>query len=346
MIRYLGQEEKRGTMALWRNAFPEDSESFLEYYYTEKTKDNKILVAEEAVMGEGQRIVSMLHRNPYELQVKTQVWTCDYIVAVATAPDRRHRGWMRALLTQALEDMHEAGMQFCYLMPVNPRIYEPFDFVYVFDQPHWKLKDGMPLCLDRYRSGSGDLAEIAAWMNGWLEHRYQVFAKRTERYVKRFFRELESEKGFLERIKMPPGRFVGLRCAWGNEKKEQRMLFCEEDLVEREREAAPAIMARIVHLKNFLKLIRLQKDSGHQVLRINLTVMDQICKNNQGNFLWIIDKNGSELHKLETKSSNGGDYSVSVRIGELTRQMFGYGEKADWTKELELLDRVYLDEVV
>ena len=47
MMRYLSQEEKKNTISLWTEAFPEDSDSFLEYYYREKIKDNRILVAEE-----------------------------------------------------------------------------------------------------------------------------------------------------------------------------------------------------------------------------------------------------------------------------------------------------------
>ena len=59
MIRYLEAEEKGRTRALWNEAFPEDSVSFGDYYYKEKTKDNRILVCEE----EG-RIVAMLQSIP------------------------------------------------------------------------------------------------------------------------------------------------------------------------------------------------------------------------------------------------------------------------------------------
>ena len=72
MIRYLGQEEKGKSLFLWREAFLEDSDRFLRYYYGEKTKDNRILVNEE-----GDRIVSMVHRNPYRLQVGDHVRDVD-----------------------------------------------------------------------------------------------------------------------------------------------------------------------------------------------------------------------------------------------------------------------------
>ena len=46
MIRYLEAEEKERTRDLWREAF-RDSETFIDYYYKEKMKDNRVLVCEE-----------------------------------------------------------------------------------------------------------------------------------------------------------------------------------------------------------------------------------------------------------------------------------------------------------
>lgn len=79
MIRYLDNREKGLTKELWREAFPEDSEDFLDYYDHEKMKKNQVLVREEA-----DKIQSMLHLNPYHLQVRNAEWDIDYIVAVAT----------------------------------------------------------------------------------------------------------------------------------------------------------------------------------------------------------------------------------------------------------------------
>ena len=45
--RYLSNEEKRACEGLWSEAFFEDSDSFREYYFTEKVKTNQILVAEK-----------------------------------------------------------------------------------------------------------------------------------------------------------------------------------------------------------------------------------------------------------------------------------------------------------
>ena len=73
----------------------------------EKTKDNRILVLEE-----NGRILSMLHRNPYEVYAGDRLWKCDYIVGVATAEAGRRRGYMRRLMERALADMRAEGMPF------------------------------------------------------------------------------------------------------------------------------------------------------------------------------------------------------------------------------------------
>ena len=94
---YLNSSEKNSCRSLWEEAFPEDSAPFTDYYMEEKTKDNKILV-----LRKNGRILSMLHRNPYEVYVRDRLWKCDYIVGVATAREGRRRGYMRRLMNRAL----------------------------------------------------------------------------------------------------------------------------------------------------------------------------------------------------------------------------------------------------
>ena len=131
---YLNSSEKNSCRSLWEEAFPEDSAPFTDYYMEEKTKDNKILV-----LRKNGRILSMLHRNPYEVYVRDRLWECDYIVGVATAREGRRRGYMRRLMNRALSDMRAEGMPFCFLMPAAEEIYLPFGFTFIFDQPEWEL---------------------------------------------------------------------------------------------------------------------------------------------------------------------------------------------------------------
>lgn len=134
MIRYLADEEKYLSEPLYREAFPEDKDAFVKYYYSYVTKNNKILVVEQA--GE---VCSMLHLNPYRLSVNKSTVDAYYYVAVATKATCRHQGMMRSLLEKSLRDIHGEGNPFTYLMPANRAIYEPFDFRIVYEQKKVKL---------------------------------------------------------------------------------------------------------------------------------------------------------------------------------------------------------------
>ena len=128
-VRRLEQAEHGLTRPLYEEVFSEDSKRFIDYYYTEKTKDNQIYVAEE----DG-GIQAMLHLNPYELNVNGTKKKANYIVAVATRESYRGRGFMKALLETALKDMYREGESFTYLMPVAEAIYTPHGFRTLYTQ--------------------------------------------------------------------------------------------------------------------------------------------------------------------------------------------------------------------
>lgn len=134
MIRYLEDPEKEITKKLYREAFPEDSDAFVEYYYSYVTKNNEIFVLEQAG-----RVCSMLHLNPYRLSVGGKMVDACYYVAVATAKDCRHQGMMRRLMCRSLQDIRKKGHPFAYLMPADRAIYEPFDFRIVYEQKKVEL---------------------------------------------------------------------------------------------------------------------------------------------------------------------------------------------------------------
>ena len=86
MIRYLGQEEYGKCLPLWQEAFPEDSQAFLGYYFNKKLPGSRVLVKED---GSGS-ILTMAHLNPYTVMVRRRRYRLSYIVGVATAASSRH----------------------------------------------------------------------------------------------------------------------------------------------------------------------------------------------------------------------------------------------------------------
>lgn len=181
---YLAQEEKIRSRLLYEQVFREDSRQFVDFYYEYKTRDNRILALEE----DGQ-LVSMLHLNPYQMIVNGYEVKSNYIVAVATQKDYRHRGYMRMLLEKALRDMRSERMPFTFLMPASESIYAPFDFVWIC--PHTEL--------------NGRVKSMEAEdQNRYLASRYQMFCKRDERYMENLCAEEKAEEGESFAGEIPP----------------------------------------------------------------------------------------------------------------------------------------------
>ncbi len=96
------------TRPLWEQAFLEQKDKFINYYYNEKAQGNMAYV-----IGEGEEIYSMLHLSPYKLLVQgSKIVESNLITGVATRPDHRECGYMDRILKRALQDMARYEMPF------------------------------------------------------------------------------------------------------------------------------------------------------------------------------------------------------------------------------------------
>lgn len=172
-IRKLDVTEHGSTRPLYEEVFAEDSQGFVDYYYTEKTKDNQIYVIEE----DGD-IQTMLHLNPYEMMVNGSRKDADYIVAVATRKTYRKRGYMGELLRRALRDMYALGRSFTFLMPAAETIYTPYDFRTVYEQERKRCprKESGTLVLEDGRVCRVFRWRIRRWKN-WPTRRIRIFLR-------------------------------------------------------------------------------------------------------------------------------------------------------------------------
>ena len=214
MIRYLADNEKKKSEVLYREAFYEDKDEFVEYYYSYVTKNNKIMVLEQ----EGD-ICSMLHLNPYQLSVNGQKTDAYYYVAVATKKNCRHQGMMRKLLVQSLNDIQKEGHPFAYLMPADKAIYEPFDFRIVYEQKQIEVPA---------------VPELA---NEMLSERFDVFTMRDDWYVERIKEEARICEGdppseIVPYIMMRITNVVNMLELLRSEKPLRVVLVVEDSIVE------------------------------------------------------------------------------------------------------------------
>lgn len=338
-IRKLDVTEHSSTRPLYEEVFAEDSQGFVDYYYTEKTKDNQIYVIEE----DG-GIQAMIHLNPYELRVNGIKKDVDYIVAVATRKAYRKRGYMGELLRRALRDMYASGRSFTFLMPAAEAIYTPYDFRTVYEQERKRCprKDSGTLVLEDGRecrvspAEESEMEELAAAANRELSSAYQVYAYRSEAYYRRIQKEYASEGAHLM-VYREGERILDLRP------------YIPDGQTE---ETALKIMVRIIDVRRFLMSIQLKT-----LAAVCFQVTDPIiAENNRCIVITGTEYSGVMLMDGKPENSEG-----TLTISALTEFLFGVktaeelcmGEGVQMTERMKEemhkiipLSRLYLNETV
>ncbi|MDE6313266.1 MAG: GNAT family N-acetyltransferase [Lachnospiraceae bacterium] len=238
-MQQLNNTEKQETRTLWEENFPEDRREFLDYYYSEKTRENRILA-----MKEDRKLISMLHLNPYRLKLSGEIMQSYYIVAVATKQKYRHQGYMSILLRQALKQAEQEGSPFLFLMPAKEIIYEPFDFVTVYERLDYILPiekesvsgDRKKVVLEVLRFSSKDglpyqkvLQELVEFYHMVLSSRFDIYTVRDLSYVKESLLEQQSQNGGMLLFRKADTRELIGACYYTKEDEmELRELLCDK----------------------------------------------------------------------------------------------------------------------
>lgn len=363
VLTYLDAEDKDETKHLWHMCFPEDSESFIEYYYKEKTKDNEILVKKDNGL-----LISMVQYNPYVVKLRGRLWKLDYLVGVATEESRRREGHFRDVFVKMLHDEEAAGKPITYLVPVNPAVYAPMGFTFIGNVASYELTEEAKKTLTRTvcQDTPEDCGRAAVYMEQWLGARYEMYTRRDAAYVSRLIKELASENGTLEFLEQD-GRLVGLDAYWGWEVREHRLLYAEDAYTVKTGEK-PWNMARLTNIGALLAAFGLkqaeQQGEEKRMLTLGIRMNDPILEMNNGEFVWTIGETGSSLKARKPEPDTCGcTENVSIWLEtkpeELVSWLFGCRKAEEiWGGQLEnkglaeilaqvdTVNGVYLDEIV
>lgn len=363
VLTYLDAEDKDETKHLWHMCFPEDSESFIEYYYKEKTKDNEILVKKDNGL-----LISMVQYNPYAVKLRGRLWKLDYLVGVATEESRRREGHFRDVFVKMLHDEEAAGKPITYLVPANPAVYAPMGFTFIGNVASYELTEEAKKTLTRTvcQDTPEDCGRAAVYMEQWLGARYEMYTRRDAAYVSRLIKELASENGTLEFLEQD-GRLVGLDAYWGWEVREHRLLYAEDAYTVKTGEK-PWNMARLTNIGALLAAFGLkqaeQQGEEKRMLTLGIRMNDPILEMNNGEFVWTIGETGSSLKARKPEPDTCGcTENVSIWLEtkpeELVSWLFGCRKAEEiWGGQLEnkglaeilaqvdTVNGVYLDEIV
>jgi predicted acetyltransferase len=162
---------KARTRKLYEEAF-DDPKEFVDYYYEDVCGKNRMVVSIEggkgSESGDGGEVVSMLHLNPYSVNLCGTVVQSYYVVAVATTALRRHEGQMRRVFDRTFEILAKEKVPFVFLMPVDEAIYSWMGFETICDFAVNRIAD--------YEQ---------------IRERYDVYCVRDEDYIRRMRKEDE-----------------------------------------------------------------------------------------------------------------------------------------------------------
>ena len=317
MIKYLKKEEKVLTKPLYKEAFFEDSDNFVEYYYSEKTKDNRILADIE-----GTSIRSMIMLNPYTISVFGKKYSLDYIVAVATKKEYKRQGYMRRLLDKVLIDMNSEKVPFTYLIPANKDYYLPFDFAFVARKNVYDvdLSSFKKSVLKGVKSESKEACEILRFINDEVSKGNDVYTYRDMHYFERELKEISSEDGFIN-IYREGDDIVAYESFWGLEKIELKERIVSSSIAEREY-GKENIMVRITDVAELLSNFRSGKN-----IDITIKINDNIVEAQNACFRVQMGKDFANVCKISDAKDSA---FVEFDIADFTAWIFGYNEDVNF----------------
>ena len=126
MIRYAKPEEKNELKAMWQEAFAFDDGGYTDYYF-----DCAYDLGKHYVLEENGEIVSMLHTHRRPYMINNRMVATSMILGVATKPEHKRQGHMRALMNEVLSQLEHQEL-LTLIQAYNPRLYEPFGFEIVY----------------------------------------------------------------------------------------------------------------------------------------------------------------------------------------------------------------------
>lgn len=128
IFRVLNDKRMKKVRALWSKCFEKEGDPFFEYYFNEYCgKDNTVLGG----FDEKDNLLTMLHLNPYMLQIRNCKILTPYIIGVATDEHVRGHHIMGDLLRMAFQMLRSQNFPFVFLMPIAEKIYSPYGFAVV-----------------------------------------------------------------------------------------------------------------------------------------------------------------------------------------------------------------------
>lgn len=374
-IIYQTIKDKQPVYDMYQKIF-EDPEPFAQYYFEEVYATNQVVLAQE-----DNKILGMIHLNPYRIRAGENIYTLNYIVAVAVWKEYRRRGIMAAMLNKCLNDMHKQEQPFTYLMPANKAYYEPFQFRFVMDWEETMIDNHDTSYRDNTTDRDHKIVHITAqdyqtikeFLEQFMEQ-YKIYTVPDEPYLRRLEKESQSGDGgffacyeddrlqgvFAESFEEDE---VYIRWAYSLEPeqmlnqikqrhKDKKIYITGGNLSKGKK--VPKIMARITNLEAWGEILQGKNDFTFRILVKDPYIKDQNgvfqfqCLNHKISIQCVAT---SQDETLKAYTTDAQEWEDEISIDELTQVFFDYDagqilKEHEYLKDIVPAGPIYISEEV
>lgn len=308
LLKKLNVEEHGVTRELWEEVFTEDTREFLDYYYAHMADHNEIYTIEK-----NNQLVSMIHLNPYNIQMMGKIFPIHYIVGVATKKEYRKQGLMGTLLRRIMLDLHQQEEPLTYLMPAAEEIYAPYDFVVIGEQIHYEytgtFHDGMfndeEQGLEFSYATEKDCVSLEQFANESFHKKYAIFTRRNQQYFSQLLKEQACQNGGIVLIEKE-GVLVGYFLTANEGYQQIRELVVKPGIYIPMREKTRInMMVRATCVEKLLLCTNWHAGKRHIV-----QVIDTIIEGNTGTYQLSPSYGGLQCRKISKEVDANQAWSI------------------------------------
>jgi predicted acetyltransferase len=119
MIQQGKDKYKERLMQMWKLCFPDDANTFIDFYFNKVYKNDEVLVYIE-----NHQPVASLQMIPYRIKTETGIAWAGYISGAMTHPDFQKKGYMGKLLKAAFDAMQAKGYGYTFLIPQENWLFD------------------------------------------------------------------------------------------------------------------------------------------------------------------------------------------------------------------------------
>ncbi len=187
--RTLGPNDVSQARSLWKDAFPSDGASFLDWFF-----ETQYPALASWSYWEGGKLITAVYAMPYELRLRGKAFDAPLILGVATHSSARKRGLMRSLLDDVHADIAQTNPA-CCLYPFHFGFYRHLGYAAVSERIRCRIPAAALIgASEAHAIEAPDRSDFAG-VSHRMSERFGFSALRSEALIARRFGETIAEGG-------------------------------------------------------------------------------------------------------------------------------------------------------